>query len=180
MILTGMSYVLCLLLFVICYLLLVLLISYHSLFVFFGSKRKKQPQLTLSGNVQVSNLYLGITGDVAIPSASSNSPKTKEAWKAWASASQKNGTPAVVQLNHPGRQSPAGAGSRGFWTKNIAPSAVKLVFGPGWIERMIAAVGFGTPRAMVPAEIEGVINMFVDGAKVSEEAGFKGVQIHAA
>jgi len=175
-----MSYVLCYLLFVTCYLLFP--ISYFlSFFVcVFGSKRKKQPQLTLSGNVQVSNLYLGTTGDVAIPSASSNSPKTKEAWKAWASASQKNGTPAVVQLNHPGRQSPAGAGSRGFWTKNIAPSAVKLVFGPRWIDRMIATVGFGTPRAMVPAEIEGVINMFVDGAKASEEAGFKGVQIHAA
>ena len=33
---------------------------------------------------------------------------------------------------------------------------------------------------MSAADIEGVINMFVDGAKMSEEAGFKGVELHAA
>jgi len=148
-------------------------------FAILQNRESKNNLLSLAGNVQVSNLYLGVPGDVAIL-APSKSPNTKDAWKAWATASQKNGTPTLVQLNHPGRQSPLGSGSRSPWAKNIAPSAVKLVFGPRWIDKVMAAVAFGTPRAMTSVEIEGVINMFVDGAKISEEAGFKGVELHAA
>jgi len=139
----------------------------------------KRNFLTRSGNVQVSDLYLGIQGDVAIPSPS-KSIQAKQAWKDWASASQKNGTPTLVQLNHPGRQSPMGAGSRSLWAKNVAPSAVKLVFGPRWIDKLMSTIAFGTPRAMTSVDIEDVVKMFVDGAERSEEAGFKGVELHAA
>lgn len=145
------------------------------------SKQTKEEKglLTPAGNVQVSNFYLGAPTDISIPSPSTF-PVTKEAWRNWASASQENGTPTLVQLNHPGRQSPYGAGPRSLWTKNIAPSAVKLNFGPRWIDKLIVALGYGTPRAMTAIEVEDVVSQFTEGAKMSEEAGFKGVQLHAA
>jgi len=137
------------------------------------------------GNVQVSDVYLGGPNDVAISSKSSSQSSTavQEAWKKWATACQRRGTPTIVQLCHPGRQSPSGAGNRSFFTKTIAPSAVKMVFGPSLIERLAVWIVFGTPREMTVEEISGnggVIDQFVVAAMQSFEAGFKGVELHGA
>ena len=44
-------------------------------------------------------------------------------WEEWASASQENNTPAVVQLCRPWRQCMAGNGNKRLFTESVAPSA---------------------------------------------------------
>jgi 2,4-dienoyl-CoA reductase-like NADH-dependent reductase (Old Yellow Enzyme family) len=138
-----------------------------------------------TGNVQVSDTYLGSPGDVAILSRSSANPSTasRDLWKNWAATCQRSGTPTIVQLCHPGRQSPVGAGRRGFFAKTIAPSAVKMDFGKNLLAKAAVSLIFGTPREMSVDEISGnggAIDQFVAAAKQSFEAGFKGVELHGA
>jgi len=77
-------------------------------------------------------------------------------------------------------ESPLGAGKRGFFTKTIAPSAVKLNFGKSLLASAASSLLFGTPRAMTAEDISLVIDQFVVGAKQSFEAGFKGIELHGA
>lgn len=137
------------------------------------------------GNVQVSSKYLGSPGDITTLQHTSTSPTNadREIWKTWAATCQREGTPAIVQLCHAGRQSPLGAGDRGFFDKTVAPSAIPLNFGPSWIERAAVSFMFGTPRELTLDDIRGqggVIDQFVNGAKQCYEAGFKGVELHGA
>ncbi|KAJ2967109.1 hypothetical protein NQ176_g9828 [Zarea fungicola] len=44
----------------------------------------------------------------------------------------------------------------------------------------MAAIVFGTPREMIRDEISSVVAAFADAARLSAEAGFAGVEIHAA
>lgn len=134
--------------------------------------------MVLTGNVMVSETYLGSPGDVA--NTSIKVPAVQESWAKWASTCQASGTPTIVQLCHPGRQSPPGAGKRGFWDKTIAPSAVPLKFGEGLAERAVAKLLFGTPRAMTGEEVEEVVDQFVRAARQCFDVGFKGVQLHGA
>lgn len=133
----------------------------------------------------VSDTHMGNARDVAISSDASvqASKELQETWKNWADTSQRHGTPTVVQLCHPGRQSPVGAGSRGFFEKTIAPSAIKLDFGPRIIDKLAVSIAFGTPREMTVDEISGdggLVDQFVGAAKQCFDSGFKGVQLHAA
>lgn len=132
----------------------------------------------LTGNVMIDARYKGDAGDLAIESEPSQRPV--ELWKAYANAIQKEGTPAFVQLNHPGRQSPLGAGSRGFWDKSIAPSAVGLNIGGNLVARMASGLLFGTPREMSIEDIVDVKRRFVEAARFVAEVGFQGVELHAA
>ncbi|OBT41103.1 hypothetical protein VE00_09321 [Pseudogymnoascus sp. WSF 3629] len=141
--------------------------------------------MVMTGNVMVSDTYTGGMKDVAISSnaLTQASKAVQESWKNWADTSQRHGAPTIVQLCHPGRQSPAGAGNRGFFAKTIAPSAVKMDFGPRLIDRLAVSLVFGTPRAMTVEEISGnggVVDQFVAAAKQSFDAGFKGVELHGA
>jgi 2,4-dienoyl-CoA reductase-like NADH-dependent reductase (Old Yellow Enzyme family) len=85
-----------------------------------------------------------------------------------------------VLVNHPGRQSPLGAGNRGFFSKTVAPSAVPLNLGDGIIATLLRALMFGTPRALETAEIDVIIQQFVDAGKLAYDSGFQGVEIHGA
>jgi 2,4-dienoyl-CoA reductase-like NADH-dependent reductase (Old Yellow Enzyme family) len=109
----------------------------------FYSILKSSPSI---GNVQVFQMYLGSLQDVAIPVPTENTPELQKTWRNWATAIQSGGTPALLQLCHPGRQSPPGAGKRSFLTKNLAPSAVALNMGSSFIARIATCVMFGTPR----------------------------------
>ncbi len=137
--------------------------------------------LTLQqGNIQVDAMHLGspagITVDKALPD-----DKIQASFDAWAKASRGDGnTPTVVQINHPGRQSPMGAGKRGPFAKAIAPSALPMDLGPGLIARAANRIIFGTPRAMTVADIKTVVGQFVRAARFVADAGFDGIQIHAA
>jgi 2,4-dienoyl-CoA reductase-like NADH-dependent reductase (Old Yellow Enzyme family) len=113
-----------------------------------------------------------------VPAA--NTPALQTAWRNWATATQQNGAPALVQLCHPGRQSPPGAGKRSFLTKNLAPSPVALNLGSGSIARIATCAMFGTPREMTRAEIDEAIQQFIEGAKQAHLAGFKGIELHGA
>lgn len=135
--------------------------------------------MILTGNVQVDTKYLGQPGDTSIID---NEAKQLESWRTWAKVVKgpKGSTPAIVQLNHPGRQSPIGAGTKGFFTKNVAPSPVPLDLGSGLLARLASALVMGTPREMTPADIEEVVAQFARAARLSADAGFDGVELHAA
>lgn len=126
----------------------------------------------------VSEVYHGSPADVA--NNTIKSPLVQESWKAYASATQSHGAAGIVQLCHPGRQSPLGAGKRSFFAKTIAPSAVPLDFGPSITERLASALLFGTPKAMTSEDIDEVVDQFVRAARQCLDAGFKGIELHAA
>jgi hypothetical protein len=134
----------------------------------------------LLGNVQVDVKYLGEGRDIAVAKSAKDKVKALAAWKKWSAACQQYGSPTIVQLNHPGRQSPIFAGSKSLFEKNLAPSAVPLDFGPTLISRTISSLVFGTPREMTVDDIQMVVHQFGDSAKLAADSGFRGVEIHAA
>ena len=85
-----------------------------------------------------------------------------------------------MQLNHPGRQSPLGAGRRSYFAKSLAPSAVPLQLGPSMTQRFISCIIWGTPKEMTTSDIQEVTRQFVTAARLAHEAGFAGVELHAA
>ncbi|KAI1365680.1 NADH:flavin oxidoreductase/NADH oxidase [Xylaria arbuscula] len=134
--------------------------------------------MVLTGNVQVDAAYLGNFGETAVdPSIET---ELRHAWKEWASACNRNGTPTIMQLSHAGRQSPLGAGKRGLCTKTLAPSPIPLDMGGGLIAKALVPLIFGTPREMTLYDINKVIQQFTYAARQAVDAGFQGVQIHAA
>jgi len=117
--------------------------------------------LLITGNVMVDRSALGETGNVIIEDA-----RDLDALSAWAAGAKKNGARVWMQINHPGRQSP-----RNLSPQPVAPSAIG-VRGTGGM--------FATPRALEASEIEAIVQRFATTARVAEQAGFDGVQIHGA
>lgn len=116
--------------------------------------------LLVTGNVMVDRAQLGEPGNIAIEDDRALAQLTS-----WTKAVHDGGAAIFAQLNHPGRQAnPLHLGHR-----PVAPSAVPL-----------SLPGAAVPRALTPAEIEEIIERFAHAAAVCEEAGFDGVQIHAA
>lgn len=63
------------------------------------------------------------------------------------------------------------------WVPSLCPSATPLAPGAQpWLGR----VAWGTPRAMDEADMAQVVSEFRNGARVAKEAGWDGVQVHAA
>ena len=135
--------------------------------------------LILTGNVQVDLRFLGAPNDTAIDRCLPES-SVIAAYKEFATICSREGTPAIMQINHPGRQSLFGSGNRGFFEKTLAPSAVPIDFGRGILQRTIAACGFGTPSAMTVRDIDDVVERFAYAARIASETGFAGIQLHAA
>ncbi|KAK1779876.1 hypothetical protein QBC45DRAFT_324949 [Copromyces sp. CBS 386.78] len=147
--------------------------------------------MILTGNVQVDHAYKGDARDISPGHPGTTPEQTLTAFKAWADAAllknegddettKKSKTPVVIQINHPGRQSPMGAGTRGLWEKAVAPSAVPLVLGEGLVPRLASRLLFGTPRELSKTEIRDIVQKFGATARLTAEAGFQGVEIHAA
>ncbi|KAI9167973.1 NADH oxidase 3 [Paramyrothecium foliicola] len=135
--------------------------------------------MVLTGHVQVDSQHMGARGDVCIDDVV-DAPSIPEKWKQYASTIQQHGTPAVVQLNHPGRQSPMGAGGRGLFAKTMSSSAVPVSLGDGIIAWLMQVLLFGTPREMTVADIRTVVKQFASAARAVANSGFSGVEIHAA
>ena len=131
------------------------------------------------GNVQVDVRYLGDPKDMAYDT-SVGAANLLDRWRAWADLFKDTETPLIMQLNHTGRQSMAGAGRRSLLAKTIAPSAVPMRVGTGFIAWLATAIAFGTPREMTLVDIEEVIGLFRDAAKTAYKAGFSGIELHAA
>lgn len=116
--------------------------------------------LLITGNIVVDRAHLGEPGNVAI-----DDDRALPELMAWTKAAHDGGAVIFAQLNHPGRQSNLLA----LGHKPVAPSAVPL-----------AMPGAKTPRQLTSAEIEDIIERFATAAAVCEEAGFDGVELHAA
>ncbi len=120
--------------------------------------------LQLTGNVMVDRRYLERPGNVAIDGPQSNDQMARLA--NWARAAVDAGADIWMQISHAGRQSP----------KIVAPEPV----GPSAVEVQLPGGQFGRPRALASDEIEDVIRRFAFVATTAKQAGFTGVQIHAA
>jgi len=120
--------------------------------------------LLLSGNVQIDRQHLERPGNVIIdrePDAA-----MAEALRTWAEHGTRAGNHFWAQISHAGRQC-----QKVINPHPKAPSAVKLGLPGGQ---------FGEPVAMTDADIEAVIAGFARCAQVVQQAGFTGVQLHAA
>ncbi len=117
--------------------------------------------LVITGNVQVDRRYLERPGNVVID----NNDGLAEL-HAYARAGTVAGNHLWMQINHPGRQTPAHV-----CREPVAPSAVALKL-PGDL--------YVAPRAMREAEVLDAIARFARVAATARECGFTGVQVHAA
>ena len=120
--------------------------------------------MLLSGNIIVDKDHLERPGNVVIDRPPSE--EMQEALKRWADAATRNGNHFWAQISHAGRQT-----QKLVNPNPKAPSAVKLGLPGGQ---------FGEPVAMTSVEIEEIIVRFGICATAVKEAGFTGVQIHAA
>jgi 2,4-dienoyl-CoA reductase-like NADH-dependent reductase (Old Yellow Enzyme family) len=118
----------------------------------------------LTGNVQVDKRYLESAGNVAIEK--SNYKDQVELLKKWTEVGTKNNTNLWMQISHAGRQTPGDLNM-----KPVAPSDVGL---------KIPGKKYGTPKPLTNEEIEDVIERFIFTAKVAQDTGFTGIQIHSA
>ncbi len=119
--------------------------------------------LIITGNVMIDHLAMTGPGGVALEKDSHLEP-----FKKLAKLSKKNDTKIWMQINHPGRQVFKKMGG-----KVLSPSDVALDMGKH-------SGMFAKPSPMTESEIQDVIERFVTTAKRAEEAGFDGVEIHAA
>ena len=117
--------------------------------------------LTITGNVMVDERYIGEPGNVVV-----EDERHFDDLVEWASIVKSGGAVGLVQINHPGRQTP-----RTLVSKPVAPSAVAVAGMAG---------SFATPRALTHDEIEDIIRRFATTARIVSQAGFDGVQIHGA
>jgi 2,4-dienoyl-CoA reductase-like NADH-dependent reductase (Old Yellow Enzyme family) len=120
--------------------------------------------LLVTGNVQVDRRHLERPGNVVL--AGPPDQLTKAMLAAWANAARRNGAGVWMQLSHAGRQTPALVNPR-----PKAPSAVPLAL-PG--------KEFGAPVSLARDEILDLLQRFPNAAVYARDAGFTGVQIHAA
>ena len=118
--------------------------------------------LIITGNIMVDPKGTAEPGNIVFDKNSN-----MEILKNWANQGQQHGAKVMVQLNHPGKQAP-----KTIAKETVAPSAVPLGNGLNKL--------FSTPRALTTSEVEELVQKFVTSAKITKEAGFSGVQIHAA
>lgn len=119
--------------------------------------------LILTGNVMIDRRAMTGPGGVVLEDSSQ-----LPAFRNWARIGRAKGAQVWLQLNHPGRQMMKNLGQ-----ETLAPSAVPLDLGQH-------SKRFATPKAMTEQNIHEVSTRFVNAARLGEQAGFSGTQIHAA
>ena len=119
--------------------------------------------LIITGNVMIDHLAMTGPGGVVLEQGVNLAP-----FKSWSSAAKSHGSKVVMQINHPGRQVFKNMGG-----KVLSPSDVALNMGKH-------SKLFSQPTPMSEHDIEEVISRFAETAKLAEQAGFDGVEIHAA
>lgn len=119
--------------------------------------------LLITGNVMVHAEALTGPAGVVLDEAAPLEPFTE-----WARAGTSGGGAIWMQINHPGRQVQAGMPGVAW-----GPSDVGVDLGRH-------SGRFGRPSAMTPEQIEATVARFAVTARRAEQAGFDGVEIHAA
>lgn len=119
--------------------------------------------LIISGNVMIDRRAATGPGAVVL-----EHDTPLHAFRRWAEAGKQGGNQFWLQINHPGRAIRADMGVR-VW----APSAIALELGKH--SKM-----FGRPTAMTESQIAEVVARFADTALCAQQAGFDGVEVHAA
>jgi 2,4-dienoyl-CoA reductase-like NADH-dependent reductase (Old Yellow Enzyme family) len=119
--------------------------------------------LLLSGNVQVDRMHLERPGNIVLDDDSG-----MEQLKALAKAGTGSGAHFWLQLSHTGRQV-----SDLINQAPLAPSCVEID-----VPRALGT--FAPPREMTEEEIAKVIAQFTFAAQETKQAGFTGVELHAA
>ncbi len=117
------------------------------------------PGMVLTGNVMVDRRHLERARNVVVDDATD-----RAALRRYAEACAP--VPTVVQVSHPGRQT-----NRMVQPKPVGPSRTAAVGMAGL---------FAKPRALTLAEISDLRKRFVTTGRMVVEAGFAGVQVHAA
>nr|HEX4318528.1 NADH:flavin oxidoreductase/NADH oxidase family protein [Kofleriaceae bacterium] len=117
--------------------------------------------LLITGHVIVDPAGRGEVGNVVV-----TDDRHRAALARWAAAGRAHGAHLWAQLNHAGRQSP-----RRLSREPVAPSAVAM--------RGFAGL-FARPRALAAAEVRAIVARFGTAAAVVADAGFTGIEIHAA
>jgi 2,4-dienoyl-CoA reductase-like NADH-dependent reductase (Old Yellow Enzyme family) len=119
--------------------------------------------LLITGNVMVDHRAMTGPGGIALEQDTPLKP-----FKEWAAIAKQNGTHIWMQINHPGRQVYAAMGGQ-----VLSPSNIPLDMGPH-------SKLFGQPTAMTEREIGELIQRFATTSIKAIEAGFDGIQVHAA
>ena len=119
--------------------------------------------MILTGNVMIAADAMTGPGGIVL-----DSEQPLEPFRRWAQAGTSGEGRLWMQINHPGRQVMVATNPEA-----LAPSEVQVD-----IEGFSKL--FPLPRAMTEADITRVIDQFATTAARAEEAGFDGVQIHAA
>lgn len=116
--------------------------------------------MQMTGNVMIDGRYLERPGNIVVEDA-----RVLDALQDWATAAKSGGSQIWMQISHPGRQCPIVVN-----TRPLSPSTEKL--------RILGL--FGKPKAMTSDDITDAIQRYAKTASLAQEAGFDGVQIHAA
>src|SRR5258708_3408527 len=119
--------------------------------------------LRITGNVMVHAEALTGPGGVVLDERAPLEPFTR-----WAQAGKADGAAMWLQINQPGRQVQARMPGV-VW----APSAVAVELGRH-------SKRFGRPVAMTEEQINATVERFATAASLAEQAGFDGVEVHAA
>lgn len=121
------------------------------------------PGLIVTGNIMIDRRAIAEPGNVVVEDRSDFSLLQQ-----WARTAKHSGSHIWPQLNHPGRQA-IGVANR----ETRAPSPVRTkVKGMSFL--------FKKPKQLSTEEITDIINRFGNTAAILKDAGFTGVQIHAA
>ncbi|MGW0410371.1 NADH:flavin oxidoreductase/NADH oxidase family protein [Streptomyces collinus] len=119
--------------------------------------------LLITGNVMVHAEALTGPGGVVLDERAPLEP-----FREWARAGKSGGGAIWMQINHPGRQ--------------IQADMPGVVWGPSDVAVSLGkhSSRFGRPVAMTAEQIEATVTRYAVTARRAEEAGFDGVEIHAA
>lgn len=134
----------------------------ENLFRLYETWAKGGAGIVVTGNVMIDSKALGEPRNVVLENAD-----YLPLFEKWAQAGTKNGTHLWMQINHPGKQV-----FKGVVKEAVAPSAIPF---DKKLQRF-----FPLCRALTMEEIQELIRRFAETAKLAKQAGFTGVQIHAA
>lgn len=117
--------------------------------------------LLITGNVMIDRTSLVEPRNVIVDTAAAS-----PGLRSWAETVHQTGTKLWMQINHPGRVSTVP-----FTCRPVGPSALR---------EPVPGFSFRKPRELSGIEIQQLIARYARTAALAVEAGFDGVQIHAA